>query len=59
MKKENLLIVGFAILEDHRVKTKKQMKRETSTQTLLETKITMEHEGDDDTNCDCCAWNDS
>ena len=47
--------MDFAVLADHRIKLKKA-KRKISTWTLLENWKTVEHESDDDTNCNWCSW---
>ena len=49
-KKRTCCIVNFAVPEDHRVKIEENKKR---------IKKAMEHEGDGDTNCNWCTWNDA
>ena len=54
-KKRTCWIVNFAVLADPRVKIKENEKRDMS-RTCRELK-TMDHEGDGNTNCNWCTWN--
>ena len=47
--------MGFAILVNHRVKIKENEKRDKNLDLARKLKKAMEHEGDDDTNCNWCA----
>ena len=48
----------FAVLADHREKSKKT-KRQTDIGPFQRTKKVVQHEGNDDTNCRWCSWNDT
>ena len=49
-------IVDFAVPTDHRIKLKEYEKRDKYLDLTSELKKTMEHEGDNYTNCDWCFW---
>ena len=49
-------IVDFAVPADHRIKMKGCEKRDKYLKLARELKKTMEHEGDNNTNCDWCFW---
>ena len=49
-------IVDFAVLADHRIKLKECEMKDKYLDLARELKKTMEHEGDDYTNCDWCFW---
>ena len=51
-KKKICKIVDFAVPADHRIKLKECEMRDK----YLDLEKTMEHEGDNDTNCDWCFW---
>ena len=53
-KKKISKIVDFAVLADHRIKLKECEKRDKYLYLAWELKKTMEHEGDNYTNCDWC-----
>ena len=55
-QKENFLIVDFAVPADHRIKLKECEKKDKYLVLgrELKKKQTMEHEGDNYTNCDWC-----
>ena len=55
-KKRTCQIEGFPILTDLRVKPKESEKRDKYLDLARELKKTMEHESDNDTNCNCCGW---
>ena len=55
-KKRNCKIVYFAVPADHRIKLKECEKKDKYLDLARELKKTMEHEGDDYTNCDWCFW---
>ena len=50
--------MDFAVPADHSVKIKESEKRDKYLD-LAREQITMEHEGDGDTNCDWCTWDNS
>ena len=52
-KKRTYQIVEFAVSADHRVKLKESEKKVL--RPCLETEKTMEHESDNDTNCNWCS----
>ena len=56
-EKKKKRIVDLAIPADHRVKLKESEKRDKYLDLAIELKKTMEHEGDSDTNCNWCTWN--
>ena len=56
-KKNTFKIVDFAVPADHRIKLKECEKRDKYLDLARELK-TMEHEGDNYTNCDWCFWHD-
>ena len=49
-------IVDFAVPANHRIKLKECEKMDKYLELLRELKKTMEHEGDNDNNCDWCFW---
>ena len=57
-KKEKRIrkIIDFAVAADHRIKLKECEKRDKYLDLARELKKTMEHEGDNYTNCDWCFW---
>ena len=60
MRKKTCQIVGFADPADGRVKLKESKKKDKYIDLAIEIKKkqkTIEHEGDCDTNCNCCARN--
>ena len=46
----------FAIVTDHRIKLKESQKKDNYTDLARELKKTMEHKGDNYTNCEWCFW---
>ena len=56
-KERTCKIVDFAVLVYHWMKLKESEKRGKYLDLARELKKTMEHEGDDDTNFNCCTWN--
>ena len=56
-RKGTCWIVDFAIPVDNRVKIKESEKRVKYLDLAKELKKTVEHEGDSDTNCNWCTWN--
>ena len=57
-KKKRTYLMDFAILVDHRVEIKVSEKMNKYLDLARELKKTEEHEGDSDTNCSWCTWND-
>ena len=55
-KKRTCKIVDFAVPADHRIKLKVCKKKNKYLVLARELKKTMEHEGDNYTNCDWCFW---
>ena len=55
-KKKKKKIVDFAVPADHRIKLKECEKKDKYLDLARELKKTMEHEGDNYTNCDWCFW---
>ena len=55
-KKRICKIVDFAVLADHRIKLKECKKKDKYFDLARELKKTMQHEGDNYTNCDWCFW---
>ena len=55
-KKRICKIVDFAVLADHRIKLKECEKKDKYLDLARELKKTMEHDGDNYTNCDWCFW---
>ena len=55
-KKKICKIVDFAVPAEHRIKLKECEKRHKYLDLARELKKTMEHEGDNYTNCDWCFW---
>ena len=55
-KKKICKIVDFAVPADHRIKLKECEKRDKYLDLARELKKTMEHEGDNYSNCDLCFW---
>ena len=49
-------IVDFAIQADHRIHLKECEKKDTYLDLSWDLKKTMEHEGENYTNCDWCFW---
>ena len=47
--------VDYTVRADHRIKQKESERRDKYLHLARELKKTMEHESDDDTNCNCCA----
>ena len=56
-KKRTCKIVDFAVLADHRIKLKEFDKKVKYLDLAKELKKTMEHAGDNYTNCNWCVWN--
>ena len=56
-KKKPCWIVDLAVPADYRVKLKQSEKWDKYLNFARELKKTMEHEGDGDTNCIWCTWN--
>ena len=56
-KKRTCKIVVFAVPADHRIKLKECEKKDKYLDLARELKKTMEHEGDNYTNCNWCVWN--
>ena len=56
-KKRTWKIVDFAVPADHRIKLKECEKRDKYPDLARELKKTMEHAGDNYTNCNWCVWN--
>ena len=56
-KKRTCKIVDFAVPADHRIKLKECKKRDKYLDLARELKKTMEHAGDNYTNCNWCVWN--
>ena len=48
--------MDFAVLVDHRVKLKEREKKDKYKDFARELKKTVEHEGDNYTNCNWCFW---
>ena len=55
-KKKICKIFNFDVPADHRIKLKECEKRDKYLDLARELKKTMEHEGDNYTNCDWCLW---
>ena len=55
-KKKICKIVDFAVPANHRIKLKECEKRDKYLDLARELKKTVEHEGDNYTNCDWCLW---
>ena len=55
-KKKICKIVDFALPTDHRIKLKECEKRDKYLDLARELKKTVEHENDNNTNCDWCFW---
>ena len=49
-------IVDFAVPADHRIKLKEYDKKDKYLDLARELKNTMEHDGNNYTNCDWCFW---
>ena len=58
-KKRSCKIVNFAVPADHRIKLKECEKKDKYLNLDRELKKTIEHEGDNYTNCNCCVWNNN
>ncbi len=56
-KKKICKVVNFAVPGDHRIKMKECEKKDKYLDLARELKKTMEHKGDNFTNCDWCFWN--
>ena len=56
-KRETCKTVNFAVLADHRIKLKECEKKDKYLDLAWELKNTMEHEGNNYTNCDYWVWN--
>ena len=56
-KKRTCKIVDFAVSADHRIKLKESEKRDKYLDLARELKKTVEHAGDNYTNCNWCVWN--
>ena len=56
-KKRTCKIVDFAAPADHRIKLKECEKRDKYLDLARELKKTVEHAGENDTNCNWCVWN--
>ena len=58
-KKRTCKIVDFAVLADHRIKLKECEKKDKYLDLAkeLKKKTTVEHAGDNYTNCNWCVWN--
>ena len=56
-KKRTYKIVDFAVPADHRIKQKECEKRDKYLDLARELKKTVEHAGDNYTNCNRCTWN--
>ena len=55
-KLTNWKTVNFTVQVDHRIKLKESEKKDKYLDLARELKKTMEHEGDDYSNCDWCFW---
>ena len=55
-KKRIYKIVDFAVRADHRIKLNEYEKKDKYLDLARELKKTVEHEGDNYTNCDWCFW---
>ena len=55
-KKRICKILDFPVLAEHRIKLKECENRDKYVDLAWELKKTMEHEGDNYTNCDWCLW---
>ena len=55
-KKKICKIFNFAVPADHRIRMKKCEKKDKYLNLARELKKTIEHEGDNYTNCDWCFW---
>ena len=55
-KKRTCKIVDFAVPADHRIKLKECQKKDKYLNLARELKKTVEHAGDNYTNCDWCFW---
>ena len=56
-KKRICKIVDLAVRADHRIKLKECEKKDKYLDLARELKKTMEHSGDNYTNCGWCVWN--
>ena len=56
-KKRTYKIVDFAVPADHRIKLKECEEKDKNLDLARELKKTMEHAGDNYTNCNWCVWN--
>ena len=56
-KKRTCKIVDFAVPADHRIKLKECEKKDKYLDLARELKKTVEHAGDNYTNCNWCVWN--
>ena len=55
-KKRTCKIVDFVVLANHRIKLKENEKKDNYLDLARKLEKTMEHEGDNYTNCDWCFW---
>ena len=55
-KKRTCKIVDFAVTADHRIKLKECKYKDKYLDLARELKKTVEHAGDNDTNCNRCVW---
>ena len=56
-KKRTCKIVDFAVPADHKIKLKECEKRDKDLDLARELKKSVEHAGDNYTNCNWCVWN--
>ena len=56
-KKRTCKVVDFAVPADHRIKLKECEKKDKYLDLDRELKKTVEHAGDNYTNCNWCVWN--
>ena len=56
-KERTCKIVDFAVPADHRIKLKECEKKDKYLDLAWELKKTVEHAGDNYTNCNWCVWN--
>ena len=55
-KKRTFQILDFAVPADYRIKLKESKKKDKYLDLARKIEKTMEHDGDNHTNCDCCFW---
>ena len=58
-KKRKCRMMEFAVVTDHKVRVKENEKRDKYLVVARELEKTMGDEGDSETNCNWCTWNDS